>query len=159
MRHHTAFVPASRRSWCPLKSSSFVLFQTIWMILALCLSLMVSSLSGPHFSFLQAGKWATAPLTAWPTTGAGLGSKPEEEEDWKTLKPQTGITLQVPTPFSACCLLCTSSSNILSRAFTCDQREGRALTEPFHFTKGRQMARGRWEGRRLTNRAGGSALL
>lgn len=127
-------------SWCPLKSSSFVLFRPIAdgsRSLPLPHDLL---LVGAPFLIPTGEKWATAALL--PASWAGLGSKPEEEEDWKTLKPQTGVTLQVPTPFSACCLLCTFSSTVCPELSPVIPAGGPAQARALSLhKKGRQMER------------------
>lgn len=133
---------ASRQSWCLLESSSFLpcpdhLDDSRSLPLPHGLPLVGASsivpqaekmgYSGPH---CLAHYWSRPGVQA-------------REGGLETLKPPACVMRQVPAPFSTCCLLCTFSSNILPRVFTCHQREGLALTESFYFTKGRATEQGK----------------
>lgn len=122
--------------------------------------LQLSSLSRPFgwFSLFASPSWSPACRgLIHSSSGRKMGysgphclahywSRPgvqAREGGLETLKPPACVMRQVPAPFSTCCLLCTFSSNILPRVFTCHQREGLALTESFYFTKGRATEQGK----------------
>lgn len=150
----THAVPASRRSVVSAQVLQHS-FQTVWMVLALASLPHGLLLVRPQPCFLQAEKWATAALTAWPTTLELAWGQSQREEDWENTEASDGRPLQFNPlfsllPFIARFLLlifCPELSPVIPA------REGRPRARPFHFTKGGEWA-GEGEGGRLPNRAG-----